>query len=142
MLVLERASRGEPRETATVRTLPVASTRLPPHPASTRAARAFVAEHLRSWDVEPAIDDATLLVSELVTNAILHARTPIDLIVRKVRTAVRVEVFDQGSGTAQPLYPELEAPAGRGLGLVQAVASRWGVEDAEVGKTVWFEIAL
>ena len=127
---------------ATVRCLPVASTRLPPHPASTRAARAFVAEHLRTWDLDPAIDDATLLVSELVTNAILHARTPIDLVVRKVKTAVRVEVFDEGSGVAQPIYPDLEAAAGRGLGLVQAVATRWGVDDADIGKTVWFEIAL
>ena len=126
----------------TVRTLPVASTRLPPHPASTRAARAFVAEQLRTWHVESAVDDATLLVSELVTNAILHARTPINLVVRKVRTAVRVEVFDEGSGAAEPLYPDLDAPEGRGLGLVQAVASRWGVDDAEIGKTVWFEIAL
>jgi anti-sigma regulatory factor (Ser/Thr protein kinase) len=125
-----------------VRVLPVASTRLPPHPASTRAARAFVAEHLRTWNLEPAIDDATLLVSELVTNAILHARTPIDLVVRKVRTSVRIEVFDEGGGEARPLYPELDAAAGRGLGLVQAVAARWGVDDRDVGKTVWFEIGL
>jgi len=101
-----------------------------------------VAEHLRTWHLESAIDDATLLVSELVTNAILHARTPIDLVVRKVKTSVRVEVFDEGSGVAQPVYPDLNAAAGRGLGLVQAVATRWGVDDAEVGKTVWFEIAL
>jgi anti-sigma regulatory factor (Ser/Thr protein kinase) len=101
-----------------------------------------VAEHLRSWDLDDAIDDATLLVSELVTNAILHARSPVDLVVRKVRTAVRVEVYDEGAGAAQPLHSDLEASAGRGLGLVQAVATRWGVDDAEVGKTVWFEIAL
>ena len=101
-----------------------------------------MAEHLRRWHVESAIDDATLLVSELVTNAILHARTPITLVVRKVRSAVRVEVFDEGSGAAEPLYPDLDAPEGRGLGLVQAVANRWGVDDAEIGKTVWFEIAL
>ena len=140
--VLERASRGEPGGAATVRVLPVASTRLPPHPASSRAARAFVAEHLRTWDLDDAIDDATLLVSELVTNAILHARSPVDLVVRKVRSAVRVEVYDEGSGVAQPVHSDLDAATGRGLGLVQAVASRWGVDDAEVGKTVWFEIAL
>jgi len=125
-----------------VRQLPVASTRLPAHPASTRAARAFVAEHLRSWDLDEAVDDATLLVSELVTNAILHARSPVDLVVRKVKGAVRVEVFDDGTGLPQPLDPDPEADDGRGLGLVQAVASRWGVDDVETCKTVWFEIAL
>jgi len=125
-----------------VRQLPVASTRLPAHPASTRAARAFVAEHLRSWDLDEAVDDATLLVSELVTNAILLARSPVDLVVRKVKGAVRVEVFDDGTGVPQPLHPDHEDDAGRGLGLVQAVASRWGVDDAETCKTVWFEIAL
>jgi len=125
-----------------VRCLPVASTRLPAHPASTRAARAFVAEHLRTWELDDAIDDATLLVSELVTNAILHARSPVDLIVRKVRSAVRVEVFHDGNGVPKPLHPDHEEDAGRGLGLVHAVASRWGVDDVEAGKTVWFEIAL
>jgi len=125
-----------------VRPLPVASTRLPAHPASTRAARAFVAENLRTWNLDSAIDDSTLLVSELVTNAILHARSPIALVVRKVRTAVRIEVFDDGNGVPQPLHPDHEADAGRGLGLVEAVATRWGVEDLDAGKTVWFEVAL
>ena len=125
-----------------MRTLPVASTRLPAHPASTRAARAFVAEHLRTWHLDAAIDDSTLLVSELVTNAILHARSPVDLVVRKVKTAVRVEVFDDGNGVPKPLHPDHEADAGRGLGLVEAVATRWGVHDVDAGKTVWFEIAL
>jgi anti-sigma regulatory factor (Ser/Thr protein kinase) len=101
-----------------------------------------VAEHLRIWDLEDAVDDATLLVSELVTNAILHARSPIDLVVRKVRTAVRVEVFDDGNGFPQPLHPDHEADAGRGLGLVEAVATRWGVDDIAAGKTTWFEIGL
>lgn len=142
MSVLERAARSEPRGSATVRCLPVASTRLPAHPASTRAARAFVAEHLRSWDLDDAIDDSTLLVSELVTNAILHARSPVDLVVRKVRSAVRVEVFDDRNGVPQPVHPDHEDDAGRGLGLVQAVATRWGVDDVDQGKTTWFEIAL
>jgi len=127
---------------ATVRSLPVASTRLAAHPASTRAARAFVAEHLVSWHLDSAIDDATLLVSELVTDAILHARSPIDLVVRKVKTSVRVEVFDDGNGVPEPLHPDHEDDVGRGLGLVEAVANRWGVEDLDTGKTVWFEIAL
>ena len=126
-----------------MRSLPVASTALPAHPASSRAARAFVAEHLRLWGLDPAaIDDATLLVSELVTNAILHGRSPIDLLVRKVKTSVRVEVGNDGRRAPQPHYPDLDTAAGRGLGLVQAVATRWGVDEVGTGNSVWFEIAL
>jgi len=126
-----------------MRALPVATLRLPAHPASSRAARSFTAEHLRSWGCDDSVDDATLLVSELVTNAVLHARAAVDIVVRKGRSAVRVEVFDEGTGVPQPAMSDAEAVQGRGLGLVQAIASRWGVqEDNEGGKTVWFEISL
>jgi anti-sigma regulatory factor (Ser/Thr protein kinase) len=102
-----------------------------------------MAEHLRSWGCEQTVDDATLLVSELVTNAVLHARAPVDVVVRKGRNAVRVEVFDEGVGSPQLGFHEIDAVQGRGLGLVQAVAARWGVnEDRDGGKTVWFEINL
>lgn len=140
--VLERASKVERRGAATMRTLPVASTRLPAHPASSRAARAFVADHLLSWDVEEAVDDATLLVSELVTAAVLHVRTPIDLVVRKVKSAVRVEVLDDGRRANLALDPDFESAVGRGFSLVEVVASRWGIEETGGGQTVWFEIAL
>lgn len=128
-----------------MRPLPVASTTLPAHPASSRAARAFVAEHLRSWDLDSAVDDATLLVSELVNNAILHGRSPIDLVVRKVKASVRVEVFDDGSRRGPPRTAEVDVADGRGLSLVQAVADRWGADEEGPGNTgnrVWFEIAL
>lgn len=116
---------------------------LPGDVTTPAAVRRFVRAALESVEADPmVIETAQLLTDELVTNAILHARTPIDLVVRKVRVSVRVEVFDEGGGEARPLYPELDAAAGRGLGLVQAVANRWGVDDREVGKTVWFEIAL
>ena len=140
--MLERAEGGEPEGRAKLRALPVASTRLPAHPGSSRAARSFVADHLRLWGFDGAVDDATLLVSELVTNAILHARAPVDLVVRRVKGAVRIEVFDDGEGVPQPAFGEVDAATGRGLGLVQAVASRWGVDDVPAGKTVWFEIEL
>lgn len=140
--MLERASTAERSRADTVRTLPVASTRLPAHPASSRAARSFVAEHLRGWGVDSAVDDATLLVSELVTAAVLHVRSPIDLVVRKVRAAVRVEVFDEGQRSAKPLDPDFEGAAGRGLSLVEAVADRWGIDETGGGQTIWFEIAL
>lgn len=124
-----------------MRSLPVASTRLPAHPASSRAARAFVAEHLHTWGLDSAIDDASLLVSELVTNAILHGRSPMELVVRRVKTRVRVEVFNEDRRAPQARYPD--AASGHGFSLVQAVATRWGVGDEDgAGNGAWFEIAL
>jgi len=140
--VLERAFTAEGGGAATVRTLPVASTRLPAHPASSRAARAFVADELRGWGLDSAVDDATLLVSEVVTSAVLHVRAPVDLVVRKVRAAVRVEVLDHGPRSSPPLDPSFEAAVGRGFSLVEAVASRWGIDETGDGRNVWFEIAL
>lgn len=88
------------------------------------------------------MDDAALLVSEVVTDAILHVRSPIGLVVRKVRSCVRVEVFDHGHRSPQPLHADLETATDRGLSLVQAVASRWGDDEGGDGRTVWFEVAL
>ncbi len=119
-----------------------AQLQIPPVSSGIGEARRFTREQLKAWGLLAIADNAILMISELVTNAILHARSPVDLVVRKVRTAVRVEVYDEGSGVARPPYPDTEDAAGRGLGLVQAIATRWGVEELEVGKTVWFEITL
>lgn len=127
---------------AGIRMLPVWSTRLPAHPTSSRAARRFVTEALSRWGCTEAVDDAVLLVSELVTNAVLHARAPVDLVVRRSRGAIRIEVFDEGQGTPEPQFGPPDATGGRGLGLVHAVATRWGVDDRPPGKSVWFEIAI
>lgn len=98
-----------------------------------------MAENLRDWGLDAALDDATLLVSEVMTAAILHVRSPVDLVVRKVRTAVRIEVFDDRQRSPRPHDPEFEATS---LSLVEAIASRWGVDESDAGQTVWFEIAL
>ncbi len=119
----------------------MASIRLPAHPTSSRAARRFVTKALVSWRCETAAQDTSLLVSELVTNAIVHARTPLDLIVRRSRGCIRVEVYDAGYGVPEPGFVRPDAPNGRGLRLVQAVATRWGVDDRMPGKSVWFEVA-
>lgn len=120
--------------------LPVASVQLAAQPTSSRLARRFVAQHLQAWGLAELRDDAELLVSELVTNAVLHARAPVDLVIRRVRGTIRVEVFDAGDGLPLPVFPALDDTSGRGLGLVQAVAERWGVEETAEGKVVWFEL--
>ncbi len=89
-----------------------------------------------------AICEVELLVSELVTNAVLHARTPVVVGIHNRSGEVRIEVHDHSG-----LYPRLHAfsatsATGRGLRLLDSLAKRWGVEpDADgVGKTVWCEV--
>jgi anti-sigma regulatory factor (Ser/Thr protein kinase) len=113
---------------------------LRPVPASAATARQFVNDTLGGWGCDALSEAARLLVSELVTNSVLHARTDVELVVRLRRGGVRVEVHD-----ASPVAPvvrryEDEAMTGRGLALVDQLASRWGVESRGGGKTVWFEL--
>ncbi len=83
---------------------------------------------------------AQLLVSEVVTNALLHAGTDMELRTTAAASGVRIEVHD-GSGLAptQRHYGD-EAATGRGLGLVESLASAWGIEPTGSGKAVWFEL--
>lgn len=117
-----------------------ASVHLRPVPASVSLARRFVRATLSGWDLQDAAEIAALLVSELVTNAVLHARSDIDLVVDTADERIRVEVQD-----AIPITPALrphdnEALTGRGLALVDSFSSGWGVEPLPKGKSVWFEV--
>jgi anti-sigma regulatory factor (Ser/Thr protein kinase) len=102
-------------------------------------ARHLFAAQLMLWGVASA-DVAVLLVSELVTNALLHGAPPVELRARLTPKGLRVEVSD--SAPAQPVVRDtpLDTPGGQGLRLVDALASRWGWTPATVGKAVWFEI--
>lgn len=122
----------------------VAEWTFPAEPGAVASARAVVRVTLREWGLDPATDTATLLVSELVTNALRHASGPIGLRLERERDgdALLVEVSD-------PLPdPPLERPAGaddesgRGLQLVTVSARRWGTRRGRTGKTVWFELPL
>lgn len=118
------------------------SLRLPPHVTSSRTARRFVSDTLDVAAVASDIADAAvLLTSELTTNAILHARSDLTVIVRLDDGVIRVEVADDNPRLPSPSFIPVEALSGRGLNLVQAVASSWGIEKHEDGKTVWFELA-
>ena len=114
---------------------------LRPVPASAAEARQFVDATLSGWGCDAFVDASRLLVSELVTNAVLHARTEMTLVVRLLRGGVRVEVHD-GSPVAPVVRNyEDEAMTGRGLALVDELADRWGVERDSGGKSVWFELS-
>ncbi|MER7400293.1 SpoIIE family protein phosphatase [Streptomyces sp. NPDC000151] len=115
---------------------------------SVATARAFVRDTLQGWGHGDIIDDAVVLTSELVTNAVVHAGTAADVLCLRTDTGVRIEVADR--------YPEREVPVqssgqalahpdregGRGLLLCGALATRWGVEYTPSQKHVWFQLDL
>lgn len=119
------------------------STHLSSHPTSAGAARRFVAGVLRRWRCTGEVADAVLLCTdELVTNAILHVGSDIDVVVRREAGAVVVEVSD---ASPRPPLRRVVAPedeTGHGLTLVEALADRWGVEVRAPGKAVWFRVHL
>jgi DNA-binding NarL/FixJ family response regulator len=110
---------------------------------SARAARRFVTQILTGWDDDEGdlTDTVTLLVSELVTNAVLHAGSEVEVSVRLTPTAARIEVTDASAESIAPRDATTEEDSGRGLALVGSLAQRWGVRPAPGGgKTVWFEV--
>lgn len=113
---------------------------LEPTPAAARVARAFLADHLGRLDPDSAYA-AALCASELVTNGVLHARTPIVLGVTIGAERLLVTVADRAGGTPHTPPRDDDRPSGRGLMLVDALSDQWGVSDAADGKTVWFTIS-
>ena len=109
-------------------------------------ARRLVTLLLRQWGVESetVISDATLVVSELVTNAIVHCEgdAPVTVRVELHDDRVRVEVADQQPGLPLQRRAEEVAESGRGLDIVARLAQRWGVEPAAGGKRVYAEVPL
>jgi DNA-binding NarL/FixJ family response regulator len=81
-----------------------------------------------------------LLVSELVTNAVVHASSAPRVDVQITARTARVEVFDENPTLPEPRVPQTTQPGGRGLHLVNELASRWGAEPRGTGKVVWFEV--
>jgi anti-sigma regulatory factor (Ser/Thr protein kinase) len=105
-------------------------------------ARHFVRSTLSGAPVE-AVATAELLASELVTNAIVHGAGGTTVVVDVVEGLVRVEVHDSDDTLdLAPLRVGPTCPHGRGLAIVEALASSWGVEPREDGKAVWFSIVF
>ena len=113
---------------------------LAPELSSVRQARRLVEGVLRDWSKQDVADEVLLLTSELVTNAVVHARSDVQLTLVPVGEHLRVEVADSGPGALQFKEPDEEAVTGRGLMLVEAMSRTWGTSADEARKTVWFEI--
>ena len=114
---------------------------LPAEPAAAGLARRAVIGFLTDRGLVDVVDDSELLVSELVTNAVQHARAPLGLRLTWTADVVRVEIRD-GSPGALPLPRETgEAELdGRGMTVVGRLADRWGWDRDADGKTVWAEL--
>ena len=113
----------------------------PPHPTSARAARQFVAGELAGRSSDEARDTACLLTSELVTNAVIHARTDVEVSVRRSNGRLRIEVSDHTSRRPTLMSIPADSTTGRGLLLVEVMSATWGIDDDNSGKLVWFELA-
>jgi anti-sigma regulatory factor (Ser/Thr protein kinase) len=109
-------------------------------PASVAAARRFVSSTLAAWDLDDLAEVALLLTSEVVTNAIRHARTVVTLTVSLRPPEVVVEVADQSAAPPAPTLATHERESGRGLHLVDSLATTWGWRPEGAGKVVWFAL--
>ena len=116
------------------------ATRLPPSPESIAEARRFAAEALALLGAADRADEATLLVSELATNVVLHARTPMEIRIARLDSAVEVAVADHAPEREVRKGPKRSAVGGRGMLLVEAIADEWGVLRCDDGKAVWFRL--
>jgi anti-sigma regulatory factor (Ser/Thr protein kinase) len=115
---------------------------LPGSPESASKARAYVREKLGNR--HPALEDVTLLVSELVTNAILHSDSKdggkVTLAIADAYGLIHVDVVDAGGRSSPRPCEDVLAEGGRGLMLVESLSHKWSVHEDDTGRTVWFEV--
>jgi anti-sigma regulatory factor (Ser/Thr protein kinase) len=130
---------AEPRQTS-LGSAEVLSVDLPAEPASASQARALARSTLEATCPPEVLDTVALLVTELVTNAILHARTPLHLSIEVGRGAVRMCVEDGSTDRPVPQRYDVEAVTGRGLALVERLSTSWGIDATPEGKVVWCEV--
>lgn len=118
-----------------------ANMRLPHSDRAPRMARAFVAESLQGWHLDDMIESASLVVSEVVTNAVIHARSDAELVLERTPTALRISVTDRGDGLVRQPGPP-GSDGGRGLLIVQQLSTSWGAEPTGTGNCVWAELPI
>ncbi|WP_078957957.1 SpoIIE family protein phosphatase [Streptomyces glaucescens] len=112
-------------------------------PEAVRHARRFTNRTLRAWGIARHADAVLLIVSELVTNALVHTDGPVRLDLTLVGGRMRVAVADNSPRTpVKPTSIGWEATGGRGLLLVEAMSASWGTVPVSGGKQVWSEIVL
>lgn len=114
------------------------TTELPVDALSASRARDFVGGHLNEHDLSDLADDVRLVVSELATNALVHAQTPFTVILEALGPSVVLTVKDGSTSEPVPVATEDPDIDGRGISIVQTLSRGWGViVDGEGGKSVW-----
>lgn len=111
-------------------------------PESVSSARAWVRQQLGRWELQATVDLAELAVSELVTNALRHAREPVEVSALLLDDVVTLAVADGESPLPRLRRSSPSDEGGRGLQLVSSVASRWGARPTADGKVVWCDLPL
>jgi anti-sigma regulatory factor (Ser/Thr protein kinase) len=120
---------------------------LRPHPLSVGQARNFCTRRLASvldgrLESDDAVHDAAAIASELVTNAVTAGSSEIELYLALQPTSVRIEVTDDAAGTVAPVKAGPDDTKGRGLLIVAALSTEWGVATQDGTKQVWAEVAI
>jgi anti-sigma regulatory factor (Ser/Thr protein kinase) len=122
---------------------PVVEKLWPPAPRSVGRARRFLTRHLEAWGLPQLTENAELIVSELVTNAIAHAHPPYGRLIatrlERLECGVRIEVHDADDGKPERREASVDSESGRGLTMVDILTrGQWGVSDRKgPGKMVW-----
>lgn len=119
-----------------------ATIRLARDAGSVGRAREFTRERVSAWGVPGVLDDALLVVSELVANAVTHAQSAPTMRLSLAGRTLRIEVTDDGTGMPEPRPPSTTREGGRGLYLITAMTTVWGTEEVESGKVVWAELRV
>jgi anti-sigma regulatory factor (Ser/Thr protein kinase) len=115
---------------------------LPARPQAVAQARELTRAALASWGLDALRDPAALVVSELVTNALTHARSEMTLELRCGEGLLRISVTDASPDSPRRQDADPGAEGGRGMHMVAEIASGWGIEHLPEGKRVWAEIAI
>ena len=117
---------------------PVAST-----PEAVGPARRAVVRQLEAWGLDDAVDDMQIVASELITNAIRYGANPVEIRLSIHGACIRLEVIDGNtSDIPQPRQATDEESTGRGMPLIDALTSDWGVDVHDSDKVVWAELAI
>jgi anti-sigma regulatory factor (Ser/Thr protein kinase) len=111
-------------------------------PRDVLVARAFARRVLTEHGAEAAADDAVAVISELVTNAVMHGRGPIRATIVIDRAAVEISVADSAPAIPAPRDPDLEDEGGRGLQIVTRLSDSWWTEVSNEGKTTTARVPL